>query len=378
MRRVRRLLRALVTLAFVAVVAVAVGGFSFATRINADGLRVDPAVPDRDLSVAAVSRTSLTLREEGERTAELHARGTYGVQWATGFGQVSGVAREGREVTRPFRLLSGQLPQAGEVVAITEDAFPDDPRVALGLAPREVQLVSPAGRFPAWYVDGSPTWVVLVHGKGASRTEMLRAMRVPVRLGMSALDITYRNDVLLPQDASRRYGYGRTEWEELEAAVTWAEEHGARRVVLAGSSMGGAVIASFLERSDRAGVVAGLVLDAPALSFDASVDLGASHRHVPGFLTWTAKRLASLRYGVNWHAVDYLDDTSWLDVPVLLLHGTSDDRVPFSSSVELAREKDGHVTLERFEGVEHGESWNSDPERYDAALAQFLVRLTRR
>jgi len=377
-RLLRRLVRAVLVVVALGVLVLAGGGFYFATQINADGLRVDPWVPERDLTVVTASRDSLTLREKGDRVDELRAQGTYGVQWSTGFGQVVGAPRGGVDVTRSFRLLSGRLPSTGVDVAITEEAFPDNPAVALGRAPREVHLTSPAGRFPAWYVEGSPTWVVLVHGKGSSRTEMLRAMRVPVRLGMSALDITYRNDALLPQDESRRYGWGRTEWEELEAAVVFATSNGARRVVLAGVSMGGAVVASFLERSDKAGSVTGLVLDSPALSLDAAVDLGASKRNVPDPVTWTAKRLASLRYGVNWQTIDYLDDTSWLDVPTLLFHGTSDDRVPFASSAQLAREKSGFVTLEIGDGVEHTESWNRDPAAYESALSRFLVGLTRR
>jgi pimeloyl-ACP methyl ester carboxylesterase len=375
---VRRLLRALAVVAFLAVVALVVGGYYFATQINADGLRVDPYVPERDLTVVRASPTSLTLRERDERVDELRTRGTYGVSWPTGYGQVIGITDDEKDVTRAFRLLTGRLPAEGEAVALTEDAFPDNPSVALERGVQEVTLTSPAGRFPAWYVGGTPTWVVLVHGKGASRTSMLRMMRVPVRLGLSALDITYRNDALLPQDETRRYRYGRTEWEDLEAAVAYAEQHGAKRVVLAGASMGGAIIASFLERSDKAGLVTGLVLDAPALSFADCVDLGASKRHVPAPLTWTAKQLASVRYGVNWHDIDYLDDTGWLDVPTLLFHGTSDDRVPFTSSARLAQRKDGFVTLEIADGVEHGESWNHDPTRYEAALARFLVTLTRR
>lgn len=355
------------------------GGWYFSGQLNADGLAVHPSSPQDDVAVVAVSASSITLRETGERVPDLHADGTYGVRWATGFGQVSG--RGG--TTRPFRLLSGTLPAVGAAAGLDNDAFPDDPRVALGVTPQQVVYVSDAGTFPGWYVAGpSTTWVVLVHGKGASRTEMLRMMQVPVRLGLPSLDITYRNDAGVPLDRSHHYQYGRTEWHDLDAAVMWARTRGAQHVVLVGASMGGAVVASFMEHSPRASLVSGLVLDSPLLSFSRAVDLGASRRDLPlvglplpGVLTWTAKEIVRVRYGVDWHALDYLDDTSWVRAPTLLIHGTGDTTVPVSGSVDLARDQPGRVTFDRVPGVEHVEAWNHDPAGYDAQLTSFLRRV---
>lgn len=376
----RRLVRLLTALVVVVLVLLLAGGWYFSGQLNADGLAVHPGRVEDDLTVVAVSGASITLREKGERVDDLHADGTYGVTWATGFGQVTG--RGGP--TRPFRLVSGTLPAVGASVGLDNDAFPADPRVALGGTVRDVTFTSPAGTFPAWFVPGrSRTWVVLVHGKGASRTEMLRMMQVPVRLGLPSLDIAYRNDAGVPLDPSHRYRYGRTEWRDLEAAVDHAVAQGAQHVVLVGASMGGGIVASFMEHSPRASLVTGLVLDSPLLSFSRAVDLGASERELPlvglplpGALTWTAKRLASLRYGVDWHAVDYLDDTRWVRVPTLLVHGTGDSTVPVSGSVDLARAQPGRVTFERVPGVEHVEAWNHDPARYDAQLTAFLQRVS--
>lgn len=375
-----RLVRVLTAVVVVLVVLLLGGGWYFAGQIHADGLAVDPAYVGRDLDVTEVSSSSITLRERGSRVDDLHTTGVYGVQWASGFGQVSGAAGQGREVTRGFRLLSGTLPSVGDRAGLTEDAFPDDPRVALGVTPQQVFYTSEAGTFPAWYVPGrSSTWVVLVHGKSASRTEMLRMMRVPVRLGLPSLDITYRNDATLPVDPSRRYQYGRTEWRDLDAAVAWARTRGAQHVVLVGASMGGAVVASFMERSPRASLVSGLVLDSPLLSFERAVDLGASQRDLPlvglplpSLLTWTAKQLASIRYGVDWHALDHLDDTSWVRVPTLLVHGTGDTTVPVAGSVDLAHARPGRVTFQLVKGVEHVEAWNHDPTGYEDEERRFL------
>ncbi len=349
-------------------------GWYFAGQIEEQGFAVEPWFPDKDLVVTALSGTSITLREK-EHVLELHEPGVYGVQWSGGYGQISGRGSRGGEVTRPFRLLTGHVPELGQAVALTEDAFPAIPQLALGVPVQQVTYRSPAGTFPAWYVPGrSSTWVLLVHGKGASREEMLRMMRVPVRLGLSALDITYRNDAALPLDRSRRYQYGQTEWRDLEAAVAWAQQQGARRVVLVGASMGGAIVAAFMQHSPRASVVSGMLLDSPLLSFERAVDLGAEEYSLPlpSPVVWSAKRLATLRYGLDWGALDYLDDTSWVKVPTLLVHGSGDTLVPVSGSEVLADKVPERVTFQHPEGVEHVEAWNVNPSRYEDEERRFL------
>jgi len=380
MRAVRRLARFVTLVAVLAVLLAVPAAWYFSGRIHADGLAVDPAEVSRDLEVVRVGAGTVTIRGADD---ELRTRGTYGVDWVGGYGQVSGTPVGDVEVTRSFRVLTGRPLRVGDRVAVTEQAFPSDPAVALGVPVRDATVRAPGGAFPAWFVPGrGTTWVVLVHGKGTGRAEMLRAMRVPVGLGLPALAITYRNDALLPLDESRRYQYGRTEWEDLDAALAWAGDQGARRFVLVGASMGGAVVAETMERSARADQVAGLVLDAPLLSFDDAVDLGAEREDVPvlgsvpGFVTWAAKRLTTLRYGVDWDALDRLDDTSWVRVPTLVFHGTADARVPVASSDRLAEREPDRVRLVRLDGVAHVEAWNHDPAAYEDALRRFLSEVT--
>jgi pimeloyl-ACP methyl ester carboxylesterase len=124
------------------------------------------------------------------------------------------------------------------------------------------------------------------------------------------------------------------------------------------------------------------VLDAPMLDLAATIRNGAEQialpvvGGVPDSLTWTARGLASLRYGVAWDALDYLSDTSWLTVPTLVFHGTADTTVPIATSRALAAERD-EVTLVETDGVEHVRSWNADPATYDARIATLLTPLLR-
>jgi len=89
----------------------------------------------------------------------------------------------------------------------------------------------------------------------------------------------------------------------------------------------------------------------------------------------TAKKIASARFGVDWSAVSYLDETTWLKVPALVTHGDDDPRVPISISRRLNELKPSLVSFEVFPGAGHLESWNTDRPRYASLLESFLAPL---
>ncbi len=363
------------------------GGWYFSGLIYSDGLQVKQTPNPHEHEVVAVEEGAITLTDPRGEGSTLDGDHVWGMRWAeaggtsaveAGFGQLSGDGTGEDEVTRSFELLSGRSPQVGDVAALDRDAFPKNPEVALGRTVEDVVYDGPLGQFPAWYVPGEgSTWAVLLHGKGVDRAEVLRLMRSTVGAGLPSLAITYRNDVDVPQDEGGMYQFGVTEWADLDAAVTYAQDNGAQDVVLVAASMGGAITAAYLENVPDAPVSA-VVMDSPMLDFGESVSHGAAQRklpilgEVPEALVWSAKRLASLRYDVDWEGMDYLDDTSWLDVPTLLVHGSADLRNPLSVSEELASSRPELVELLVIPEAVHVGSWNADPDTYDTAVSDFL------
>ena len=115
------------------------------------------------------------------------------------------------------------------------------------------------------------------------------------------------------------------------------------------------------------------------LDLGETVGYGASQRDFPVFgsvpppLTWTAKQLylAALRAWTGTE-VDYLEDTSWLDVPALVFHGAADTTVPLDLSERLAASRPDLVDLVTAPEAGHVESWNLDPAGYDGTLGAFL------
>ncbi len=384
-RRRRWPIVALASVVVLAAVFYLGGGWYFSGHLYQQalsGAAKRAAKPTYNLSVAAVTPGTVTLRVPDD-PGQLLTPGVWGLQWPTGYGQVTRIVARGQgTVTRAFRHLTGSPLTVGARVALDNKAFPSNPRVGLGIPFRDVTYRGPLGSYPAWFVPGPRnTWAVLVHGNSMDRLDTIKIVPALHRLGLPVLMISYRNDAAAPQDPSGMLRYGLMEWQDLAAAVQYALVHGARRLLLVGYSMGGAIAASFLERSPLAAQVAGVILDSPMMDFSRTVDLGASRQTLPlvglalpQSLTVVAKWIAGWRYGVDWRSLDYLRGAAKLQAPILLFQGTADIRVPVATSDELARIA-GDVTYVRVAGANHLDSWNLDPARYDVAVQAFVERV---
>jgi pimeloyl-ACP methyl ester carboxylesterase len=232
----------------------------------------------------------------------------------------------------------------------------------------------------AWHLpaDGT-TWVIHIHGKGATPAEA-EPMFGPLQdAGYPQLAITYRNDDGQPEDPSGYYQYGATEWEDVAGAVDYAMENGAERVVLNGYSTGGAHAMSFMYRQSL-DTVSGVLLDSPNLDLSETVDYAASQRglpllpfNVPPTLSATAQFFTALRIDINWRALDYVERSAVsLRQPVLIHHGMADLTVPVSESIELAEAMPDLVRLIQVEGADHVGSFDADPGKYIDEVLGFL------
>jgi uncharacterized protein len=361
------------------------GGWLYAGQIRDGALASKaPGTPALQSQVLAVGDHSITLARDPASPPELTEAGTWGLRWPAGYGRLGAIRALGADrVERAFTRLEGTPPRVGERSAVDGYAWPADPALAAGRPAREVTYPSPLGPAPAWLVGGRrDTWVILVHGYNAARTETLRTLATVTRLGYPALAVSYRNDPGVPRSPDGLRRWGATEWRDLEAATRYAVGHGAGGVVLAGFSMGGAVVTSFLLSSPLAARVRGVVLDAPALDLGAVIDRGAVDRDlpvlgtpVPPALTEVAKGIAGLRWHLDWGQLDYVDRAGRLATPMLVFHQTGDPTVPVAISEALAAARPDLVTLERFGGDGHVQSWNVDRPRYERALRAFLERV---
>lgn len=236
--------------------------------------------------------------------------------------------------------------------------------------------------------DGDPgaTWVIMIHGHGATRGETLRAIPVLRALGLTTLSITYRNDLGAPASADHMYHLGADEWEDAEAAIDLALEHGARRVVLAGWSMGGGIALRTSVRSAHRDRIAALVLDSPAVDWRDILDYHARMLRAPRPMRALALWMMRSPWGyraVRLHEPIALAEmrpdfyARHLEHPTLLFHAQQDLTVPPGPSGILAGLRPDLVDYELVADASHTREWNTDPAAWERRLARFLVATLR-
>ncbi|MDA2930374.1 lysophospholipase [Acidobacteria bacterium AH-259-O06] len=379
-----RLLRWRAAIFAVVLVVMAVllgGGWYVSNEIRDRALKPKQDDPRPNVEVITLEEDQITLHVTPQTDRDDWTKGgIWGLRWEGGYAQVGEILHiSDQQVVRKFRPLMGK-PEPGDMVGLYLFAFPDDPQLAFGLPTQKMSFSSPLGAFPAWFMEGSrTTWVIFVHGKrDAPPRHSWRAIPIlptAAQLGLFSLIISYRNDVGAPASKDGLHRLGQTEWKDLEGAVKYAIDHGAEELILFGYSMGGAIITNFLYQSRLAENVRGVILDAPMLNFNASIDLRARQRGLGLFIA-VGKIIAGLRFGIDWKALDYLSRADKLAVPILLFHGDADTVVPVETSDALWKARPDIVIYHRVPCATHIRSWNMNPPKYEAAVHDFLRDLT--
>jgi pimeloyl-ACP methyl ester carboxylesterase len=360
---------------------------ALATYFTRRVLTPDYAKPD-DVQVLALDLTGSPPTITLAPTDETRAPGRYGVWWGgrethARVGEVVGATAD--RVVRELLGVDHGTPRTG-AARWNQYHYAGDPSAALGLAFEDVEVPTEIGPEPAWFVPVADhvttgTWAVLVHGRGASREECLRAVPPLHSLGLPVLVPSYRNDVGAPIDPSGRYHLGDQEWRDVEAAVRWAVQRGARDVVLVGWSMGGAIVLQAATRSEVAHLVRAVVLDGPVIDWHSVLDHHATLNRVPtqvGRIGHTmmrhplGRRMIGLKHPLDLRRLDWVARAAELSLPVLLIHSDGDEYVPNGPSARLAAARPDVVQMVPWQVGRHTKEWNTDPARWDDVVATWL------
>lgn len=347
------------------------------------------------LPILAVLREKEELHIVFPVTEETVVDGVYGLA----FDNDAGFARIGA--------IRSRVPREGTVTRVVEEVLDGDLQGAvrgrwtgalyrnpgdLGLNAEDVLIDLPVGPAPAWLIKPSPehavsSWAIMVHGRGAQRTEGLRAVRTARDLGMTSLLISYRNDGDAPETSDGLYSLGFTEWGDLEAAIEFALRHGAKDVVLFGYSMGGAISLQVVDQSPYGRNVLALVLDGPVINWIDVLAHQAALNRIPAAIgrygqfmlshPW-GRRITGMAGPLDLKSMDWVSRAEELRTPTLILHSKDDDFVPYGPSRELARRNPGLVEFIEFDRAGHTREWNVDPVRWDAVVKDWLAPKLRR
>lgn len=246
-----------------------------------------------------------------------------------------------------------------------------------------VDIATELGAAPAWLFDerASDTWCIQVHGRAVTRRETLRAVTPFTDRGIPVLAISYRNDGEAPRSKDGRYRLGYDEWHDVDAAIAFALERGAQRVIVMGWSMGGAIALKLARKSRHRRKIAALVLDSPVVQWAPTLKLATGAMGLPVALVHSATRLlespaAKLAGGdaLRLADIDAVRHAGAYVAPTLLLHSADDGFVPPDASREFAAARPDIVDYREWDTALHTKLWNLDPERYERELGDWLDR----
>ncbi|MBX3093232.1 MAG: prolyl oligopeptidase family serine peptidase [Cryobacterium sp.] len=255
-----------------------------------------------------------------------------------------------------------------------------------------VTIETELGAAPAWVFPpergnaaNDRCWVIQVHGRASRRQEALRAVPVFRSAGWTSLLISYRNDGDAPYTVDGRYSLGDSEWADVDAAMRFAIDHGAKHLVLMGWSMGGATVLQAATRSPLARYIRGISLDSPVIDWVSTLDAIASEMGLPPVarrLTLVAmsapwgRIITGKREPINLARLDFVTRAQELAVPILIQHSDDDGYVPVDGSRELAKARPDIVTFVPWKVARHTKLWNLDRERWEGAISAWLRGLT--
>jgi pimeloyl-ACP methyl ester carboxylesterase len=365
-----------------AVTAVLAAGMASvaAGRLASDAaLKASPGRPlptEPRLTVHGTAAGQITLTRD---LASLRP-GTYGLA-GDGSHAVVGPVLEGARhtadtvVRRLDRVTHGTL-APGDTVWLTPNLYVGNPGAALGLDHSEVDVPGELGALPAWFLPGQrDIWVIAVHGLGTTREHAMNLMGFLHSRRLPVLALAYRGDLGAPRPADGLNHLGETEWRDVDAAIRHAVRYGARRVVLLGWSTGATMALRAAEHSTMRDRVAGLILDSPVLSWEATLRALARARHTPQPLLPLAVRAAQGRAGLQADRVAEITDPDRLAMPTLIVHGPGDHVAPWEYSRRLAARRPDRIALHTVQDAPHAAMWNPDPKDYEERLRRFLTPL---
>ncbi|GKV55184.1 alpha/beta hydrolase [Sporosarcina sp. NCCP-2222] len=229
-------------------------------------------------------------------------------------------------------------------------------------------------RLHAQYIqhgDRSDKAVILAHGFRNSGDNMGKLAKMYYDLGF---------DVLLPDarghgNSEGEYiGYG---WHDRLDYKDWIdnlmEEHGTKQIILHGNSMGAATVL-MTSGEKLPPEVKGIVAD----SAYSTVKEELTHQlksiyNLPSFpLLQVTSIVTKIRAGYTFEEASALDQVKKNQVPLLLIHGDSDDLVPTEMAYELYDAAGGEKELWIVPNAGHTKAFDNGTAEYAERIQRFV------
>lgn len=211
--------------------------------------------------------------------------------------------------------------------------------------------------------------ILMLHGHSGNRFYLLAHSDYLIEAGYGILSIDFRNHGDSDGD---RTSMGLHELKDAHSAYDFLKsQEDIENIIIFGHSMGGAIATRLMVDVDAHG----LIIDASFADFPSTVSAGVVKRGFPDRpVTTILLTMYSLLSGADFDMIHPLEHMKQIDTPVLILHGTLDPVIPLDHAYQLA-EANPLSQLEIFDGGEHSNLYELDPERYQTAILSYLNQL---
>jgi pimeloyl-ACP methyl ester carboxylesterase len=246
----------------------------------------------------------------------------------------------------------------------------------LALDAQHLQIKIPDGiTLGAWYVNRGHTTplIILFHGYGAEKSDLLQEARIFLALGNSVLLIDFRGS----GESSESYTtIGFKESDDVTAALNYAREtlhHSA--VILYGQSMGAAAI--LRSTAQAAHMPEGVIIEAVFDSMLHTVRNRFSAMGIPSFPS--AELLVfwgGIQTGFNAFTLNPATYAQSLECPSLFMHGSDDPRAKIKEGRRVFDAVPGPKQFKEFPVIGHEPYVSRYPAEWASTIKTFLTRIS--
>lgn len=313
--------------------------------------------------------------------------------WQAGIQRVTAVIARDLLMVRRFILgllaavvlgiVAGSLVVAHGALHIYQHPVPDEPSAARlasesGASWGTAEVTAGDGAvLRAWvFTPHSPNGgaVVLLHGVGDSRAGMLGHARYLLGSGFTVLTPDSRGHGV---SGGEYITYGLKERSDVHCWADWLfRNRPIRRLYGMGESMGAAIMLQALPAEPR---FRAIVAECPFATFnEIAYERLTEVSDIPRAPLWPVVQIGYLyaraAYGIDLHGAAPLDAVRSTRVPILLIHGTADNNIPYRNSQELHAANPAATTLWLVPGATHVNAMAADPEEYVHRVTGWFLR----
>ena len=171
-------------------------------------------------------------------------------------------------------------------------------------------------------------------------------------------------------------GYGLSDSQDILMWTSYMEDHlaGPLSVLYHGWSMGAATVLIAGGSGHLPASVVGLIADSPYDNLENQLrhNIRSRYRFAPGILLRGISRYAHKGVGYSLYKISPIARAGRIEVPVLLIHGTSDTFVPSYMSEKIYEKVKSPKRILLVQDAEHVMSYNAAPSTYSSEVEQFL------